>query len=54
MMVDGVNLRRVLGGGDCPWIGNVAGQGYCFTAPVRRQETLYGIEDAWRQEELSA
>lgn len=50
-----VNLRRVLGGGgDCPWIVNVAGQGYCFTAPVRRPETLYGIEDGWRQEALSA
>lgn len=31
------NLRKLLGGGaDCPHIVNRAGEGYCFTAPVRR------------------
>lgn len=30
-------LRKLLGGGaDCPWIVNVTGRGYCFTAPVTR------------------
>jgi DNA-binding winged helix-turn-helix (wHTH) protein len=47
-----VNLRRVLGGGaDCPWLVNVAGQGYCFTAPVRRPSTFYGDHDGWQEEE---
>lgn len=46
-----VNLRKVLGGGgDCPWLVNVAGQGYCFTAPVRRPLTLYGADDGWLAE----
>lgn len=50
-----VNLRRVLGGGsDCPWLVNVAGQGYCFTAPVHRPLTLYGADDSWQAEALSA
>lgn len=31
------NLRRLLGGGAaCPHLVNLAGQGYCLTAPVRR------------------
>lgn len=31
------NLRRLLGGGaDCPHLVNLAGEGYCLTAPVRR------------------
>jgi len=43
-----VNLRKVLGGGGgCPWLVNVAGQGYCFTAPVRRPLTFYGAGDDW-------
>lgn len=30
-------LRKLLGGeGHCPWIVNLAGHGYCFTAPVMR------------------
>lgn len=46
-----VNLRRVLGGGgDCPWLVNVAGQGYCFTAPVRRPLVRYGADDGWQDE----
>jgi len=48
-----VNLRKVLGGGgDCPWLVNVAGQGYCFTAAVRRPLTLYGADDGWQEEAL--
>ena len=43
-----VNLRKVLGGGgDCPYLVNVAGQGYCFTAPVRRPVTVHGAGDDW-------
>lgn len=46
-----VNLRKVLGGGgDCPWLVNVAGQGYCFTAPVRRPSMRYGADDGWQEE----
>lgn len=37
-------LRKLLGGGaDCPHIVNVAGRGYCFTAPVRRSPGPAGI-----------
>lgn len=46
-----VNLRRVLGGGgECPYLVNVAGQGYCFTAPVQRPSTFYGADDGWQDE----
>jgi len=50
-----VNLRKILGGGvgggaDCPWLVNVAGQGYCFTAPVRRPATFHGAGDGWQEE----
>ena len=46
-----VNLRKILGGGaDCPWLVNVAGQGYCFTAPVQRPTTFYGAGDSLHEE----
>lgn len=33
------SLRKLLGGGaECPWIVNVTGRGYCFTAQVRRMQ----------------
>lgn len=47
-----VNLRKILGGGgDCPWLVNVAGHGYCFTPLVRRPTTFDGAGDG-RHEEL--
>ncbi len=40
------NLRRLLGGGaDCPHLVNLAGQGYCLTAPVRRLASAPAADD---------